>query len=149
MAVKYPDILEHNNPNKALMDDNQLRGGFISVPDLSARLAFPLDKRKAGMVISYIDSGRVYSKRYNAILVDDTNWTLEANWSDVGKSEHIHNQDVNSDTWTIKHDLNSYPTVVVMDSGNTMIRGFETNYIDKNNVTLKFNIAFNGKAILN
>jgi len=51
-------------------------------------------------------------------------------------------------TWNINHNLGKFPSVTVIDSGNTVVVG-EYKYIDANNVQLTFNAAFAGKAYLN
>lgn len=53
-----------------------------------------------------------------------------------------------SNTWNIQHNLNKYPSVTVVDSGNTVWYG-EVKYIDLNNIQIKFNQSISGKAYLN
>lgn len=60
---------------------------------------------------------------------------------------YMHAQNVASDTWVIPHNLNKYPTVVVIDSSGRETEG-ETNYVDLNNVILRFTFAFAGNASL-
>lgn len=57
-------------------------------------------------------------------------------------------QSIASDIWEIKHDLNKYPSVTVVDSANSVVIG-DVVYIDENNVRLTFSGAFSGKAYLN
>lgn len=57
-------------------------------------------------------------------------------------------QSIASDIWEIKHDLNKYPSVTVVDSANSVVIG-DVAYIDENNVRLTFSGAFSGKAYLN
>lgn len=83
MALYYPDNLEHNNPNYALAEDIQFRGGATSVLDLAERNAIPLDKRKLYAIVSYNDSG-VKTKRYDGLSVDDIDWQNDSNWSSIG-----------------------------------------------------------------
>jgi hypothetical protein len=56
-------------------------------------------------------------------------------------------QQTASSTWTIKHDLNFYPNVTVVDSGGTICEG-EIRYVDLNNIILTFQSAFSGNAYL-
>ena len=60
----------------------------------------------------------------------------------------VYIQAVSSDVWEIKHNLNKYPAVTVVDSGNSVVIG-EIVYIDKNNIRITFTSAFSGKAYLN
>lgn len=57
-------------------------------------------------------------------------------------------QNVPSTTWNISHNLNKFPSITVVDSGNTVVIG-SYEYIDRDNVTLSFSAAFAGKAYLN
>lgn len=57
-------------------------------------------------------------------------------------------QSIANDVWEIKHDLNKYPSVTVVDSANSVVIG-DVVYIDENNVRLTFSGAFSGKAYLN
>jgi hypothetical protein len=61
---------------------------------------------------------------------------------------YVHRQDTPSDEWTIVHNLDSYPSVTVVDSAEeTVIMDVE--YIDKNTVICRAIGAFSGKAYLN
>lgn len=58
------------------------------------------------------------------------------------------NQAVASTEWKINHRLNKYPSVTIVDSGNSIVIG-DIEYIDKNNVKCTFSSAFSGAAYLN
>lgn len=49
--------------------------------------------------------------------------------------------------WEIKHDLDSYPVVTVIDNNGFKVFG-DINYISKNKLTVTFNNEFSGKVIL-
>lgn len=66
----------------------------------------------------------------------------------VGDKEYVHEQNSSSNTWTINHGMNKYPSVSVQDSAGTTVIG-EITYNDKNTITLTFSGAFSGKAYLN
>jgi hypothetical protein len=51
-------------------------------------------------------------------------------------------------TWNIQHNLGKFPSITVIDTGNTVVNG-EYTYTDNNNVVLSFSAAFAGKAYLN
>lgn len=53
-----------------------------------------------------------------------------------------------SDTWTITHNLNKFPSVQVQDSAGTNVMG-EIYYNSPDQLTLRFSAAFSGKAYLN
>lgn len=53
-----------------------------------------------------------------------------------------------SDTWTITHGLDKYPSVQCFDSSNDLIFGIIT-HNSKNQLTITFSSAVAGKAYLN
>jgi hypothetical protein len=58
-------------------------------------------------------------------------------------------QGVPSAAWSITHNLGKFPSVSVVDSGDTSVLGGQVEYIDNNNLTITFIAAFAGKAFLN
>ena len=65
-----------------------------------------------------------------------------------GTPTYVFNQGVASTTLNVNHNLGKFPSVTVIDTANTVVNG-EYEYIDNNNITLKFSAAFAGKAYLN
>ena len=61
---------------------------------------------------------------------------------------YLYFQDVASDLWEIKHNLDKFPSVTVIDSAGSEVIG-EVEYIDSNNLKIKFAGGFSGKATLN
>tara|TARA_R100001510_G_C7602206_1_gene168453 strand:- start:359 stop:658 length:300 start_codon:yes stop_codon:yes gene_type:complete len=64
-----------------------------------------------------------------------------------------HTQSSTSNTWTINHNLAKFPSVTVVDSGETVVIGTIV-YNSKNQLTITFfsegsPTAFQGKAYLN
>ena len=59
-----------------------------------------------------------------------------------------HVQSTPSNEWTITHSLNKRPSVVVVDSADNVVIG-EVEYINDNQVTLRFAGGFSGKAYFN
>tara|TARA_R110000744_G_scaffold136812_2_gene246947 strand:+ start:994 stop:1710 length:717 start_codon:yes stop_codon:yes gene_type:complete len=57
-------------------------------------------------------------------------------------------QNVASDTWSVTHNLNKFPSVSVVDSGNTAVLG-SVNYINNNELTITFSAPFSGYAYMN
>lgn len=57
-------------------------------------------------------------------------------------------QGVPATTWNITHNLGKFPSITVIDTGNTVVIG-EYNYTNNKTVTLTFSAAFAGKAYLN
>ena len=71
----------------------------------------------------------------------------------IGDITYTHNQNTTSNTWTITHNLNRFPSVTVVDTGNTVVIGTIV-YNSVNQLTITFfqagsALAFSGKAYLN
>ena len=63
-------------------------------------------------------------------------------------AHYIHDQIMSSSNWSITHNLNKYPSVVVVDSAGSMVVG-DITFITPNQITISFTGAFSGKAYLN
>jgi hypothetical protein len=70
-------------------------------------------------------------------------------WDDSPQSAtFIFTQGVAATTWNITHNLGKFPSITVIDTGNTVVTG-EYNYTSNINVILTFSAGFAGKAYLN
>ena len=69
-------------------------------------------------------------------------------WADNVQATFEFTQGVPATTWNITHNLNKFPSITVIDTGNTVVTG-EYNYTSNKTVTLTFSAAFAGKAYLN
>lgn len=58
------------------------------------------------------------------------------------------NKNIASEKWEIKHNLNKYPSVTIVDSADTVVYG-NVEYIDSNKLIITFSVGFAGKAYLN
>lgn len=76
------------------------------------------------------------------------NIPVEVSTKGSGDKHYTFIQRVPSDVWEVKHNLNKYPSVSIVDSANTEIIG-DVDYIDLNNCRLTFVGAFSGKAYFN
>lgn len=83
MSLKYPDILEHNNPNNPLMDVNQLEGVSI-INLLTERNTIPLAKRKGGHFVISKAEEKAYI--YTGTTLNDIDWDNASNWTECGRS---------------------------------------------------------------
>ena len=70
-------------------------------------------------------------------------------WGDAPQAPtFIFTQNLPSTTWNITHNLGKFPSITVIDTGNTVVVG-EYNYTSNTNVILTFSAGFAGKAYLN
>lgn len=61
---------------------------------------------------------------------------------------YSHVQLLASDTWLVNHNLEKYPSVMVMDSAGYVV-GCKTRHVSINQTVLYFDEAFSGTAIFN
>lgn len=66
---------------------------------------------------------------------------------DKSQVSYTHNQSAASNTWSIAHNLNYFPTVQIFDSGSNLVEG-AVSHTDANNITITFSAAISGKAYL-
>lgn len=67
---------------------------------------------------------------------------------DEGDKNLVFTQATPSATWRVKHGLNKYPAVTIVDTAGSVVVG-NIDYIDANNVVISFGSAFAGKAYFN
>lgn len=68
--------------------------------------------------------------------------------SDVFQYAYIHTQSAPASVWNIAHNLGKYPSVTIVDTANSEVEG-DVEYVDSNNITLRFTASFSGKAYIN
>ena len=103
---------------------------------------------------SYVQNGAVYTLGLTFIGGDGT--LIDGNYYDFAvftlssRSDltFVFNQAVPATVWNITHNLGKFPSITVIDTGDTVVTG-EYTYIDNNNVTLNFSAGFAGTAYLN
>ena len=61
---------------------------------------------------------------------------------------YVYTQGSASNTWVINHNLEKFPSVTIVDSGNNVVVG-DIAYNTENQLTVTFNAAFSGKAYIN
>lgn len=66
----------------------------------------------------------------------------------IGDKHYTHIQAVAAVVWEVRHGLNKYPSVTVVDSAQNIVVG-DVVYIDENNVRITFAASFSGKAYFN
>lgn len=124
------DFLKSVDDKKLLLRVNEETGESVRVRDLEYSTV--IRSSDAVMVIGPEDEHLV------------TVQTL----ADAVDKHYVHTQSVVADTWNINHNLNKFPSISVVDSAESQVEG-EVEYVDADNVTLRFCGAFSGKAYLN
>ena len=79
------------------------------------------------------------------VAIDPATGNLYTSSTDL---TYIHAQIAASKDWNIVHPLQKYPSVTIIDSGDSVVHG-EVEYVDTSNVVLHFSAEFSGKAYLN
>ena len=107
---------------------------------------FTIDSYTAGAAVSTLNLTNLFG---NGVLdinkfYDFAVFTLPSQ----GSPTFIFNQNTVATVWNIQHNLGKFPSITVIDTGDTVVAG-EYTYIDNNNVQLNFSAGFAGKAYLN
>lgn len=92
-------------------------------------------------------------KQVSTIIQPTQTVTVLDKYSIVGlggsaDKNYVHLQNSPSASWVVTHNLNKRPSVVVVDSAESVVVG-EVEYNSDNQVTLTFAGAFSGKAYFN
>ena len=74
--------------------------------------------------------------------------TLIGDTTIIEDKTFVYDQTVPSSEWTIKHNLEKFPAVNIVDSAGTEVIG-AIDYIDINTVVITFTGAFSGRAFFN
>ena len=85
MAIFYPDILEHNNPARALVSYSQLRGNAYAIDTLNNTGSIPSDKRSTGQIIFTSASGKFYA----FIAQNTASWDTPSNWKEIATADMV------------------------------------------------------------
>lgn len=81
MAIKQPDILEHNNASLPIVDQQNVKGGYYTVDTFLERNAIPVAMR-GNMLVHVLDEGLFrYTKKND---FSNTEWMNLANWKPAG-----------------------------------------------------------------
>ena len=91
----------------------------------------------------------IHPDSHSADMIEETVERQFVSTSDKLKlSGFIHDQISPLKTWIVNHTLDKYPSVSVVDSGDNLVMG-SVEYVSKNEIKIKFNHEFSGKAYLN
>lgn len=123
------------NDNGIVDDSEKLGGHDPSYYATQTDLAGKLDDVTAGENIT-IDK------------TDPNNPIISSTIPIDGDKHFVFSQGVPGSVWSVIHNMDKYPSVVVVDSAGTVVMG-KIEYTDKNNLILTFNAGFSGKAYLN
>ena len=97
----------------------------------------------------FIENGARGKSAYE-VWIDEGNTGTQQDFLDslIYSETFIHNQIYSQNEWEVGHNLNKFPSVTIVDSGNNIVIG-NVEYIDKNNLIIRFSSEFSGKAYLN
>ena len=90
----------------------------------------------------------------SAAITGDVTKTLTLGQQDGGSvtvsytDTYVHTQGSPSATWYVIHNMNKYPSVTVVDSGNNVVEG-DVVYNSLNDLEINFSGGFSGKAYIN
>tara|TARA_R110002049_G_scaffold289086_1_gene471815 strand:+ start:235 stop:879 length:645 start_codon:yes stop_codon:yes gene_type:complete len=79
MAIKYPDIIEHNNPNFPLVDITSLKGVAYPLSSIDQSGSIPTAKRNPGIIVFDTTAQEFYG--FKAADSSSVSWDNPSNWS--------------------------------------------------------------------
>ena len=106
--IKFPENLEHDDPDKALIDYGQIRGTHWYAMNIAARDAIPVDKREVGMMVTVGTGIDNVTYRYDNSIVTDPQWQGASNWLAISTGLTWDSLQFNSDNGYVawfKNDL--------------------------------------------
>lgn len=143
MAKNTNELQQRIRLTKKYANIDSWYGVWNSVNDANSNI--PQDIRKPGMTVGILVEQDAVEEYWYNYGVEDSNLVLKRNGSD---KNYVHNQNTVASEWVITHNLNKIPSIVILDENNNTIIG-DIEYININNVVIRFNSAFSGQAILN
>lgn len=78
MPLNFPDILQHNNPNRSLVDITSVRGSTYPLGIISETGSIPSDKRNVGTIVFETGSQDFYA--YYGSTTSSGDWNNSDNW---------------------------------------------------------------------
>jgi hypothetical protein len=121
MALKFPDILEHNNSNLPLVDIIEIKGNSFPLGTLDETGSIPSAKRNIGTIV-FISSSQEYYGFYGQDS-SSISWDDEENWRPLGgggdtfqiTSSPLGNTTASvqdgGDVFTVNHDNQEFLTI--------------------------------------
>ena len=107
---------------------------------------------KVNSVIDWGDSNYkkldVTHTKSNGSLILNQDYFLSNYGRNTQATTFTYTQDSVSSTWVIDHNLQKFPSVMVVDSSNNIVIG-DITYNSNNRLTIEFSAPFAGKAFLN
>ena len=130
---------------------DRLDGDLVLVGEITTGELTPTGQ----VIMGEIDGQLAYivTKSYNFLTdkpsINGVELIGDKTSADLGIDQtFIFEQERASDTWTIQHNLNKYPSVTVVDSAGSTVVG-DVQYLNENFIIITFNGAFSGTVYLN
>ena len=98
--------------------------------------------------INLDDTPLEYAGSVGKVLKVNSTETAVSFQSIIEDLHYTHDQGVPSKVWTVSHNLNKYPSVLVVDTAKSVVTG-DIVYTDSNNIIITFNASFSGSAYIN
>ncbi len=97
---------------------------------------------------SFYNASLTFVSGNGSVQEDDDYFVSLLQFEDNADKNYVHPQPVASDTWTVQHNLNKFPSVTSVNINNIEMYG-EVVFNDLNNLTINFSAAFSGQAFIN
>lgn len=136
-------IVDEQDPNLVYVSVNGARGpaGPAGSQILTGTGAPSAGLGSNGDIYIDSDTGEFWGPKASG------SWGAEPFFQTGLPTRYVHTQAAASSTWTINHNLNAYPAVMVVDTASTVVIG-EVSYLSTSQVQVSFTAPFSGFAYL-
>lgn len=128
----------------SLVGQQGVRGGTLIFGEIS-----PPSQSLGQLGDLYIDTVKkeVWGPKLIDLGINAEYWPEQPSFTFGAASRHVHVQGLPSNSWIIYHALGGKPSVMVVDSAETVVIG-EVTYVSGNEVRVDFSAPFSGSAFL-
>lgn len=144
MALKFPDILEHNNSNLPLVDITELKGNSYPINTLAETGSIPSGKRKVGAIVFITSSQEFYG--FYGQNTSSGDWNSTSNWRPLSTTTgSFSGSFVGTLTGTASYALNAATASYVPASA---VAGLNLSNISTGSVTASVDIGENSFTLV-
>lgn len=138
MSMQVPSEFVPISDEQALLDANYIRGGIMSVADITARNNINVERRKLGLLV-YVQSTQLIYILKNGVTNSD--------WETYIYSVGVYSSGFSGSSATFIHNLGFMPNVQLINASGDLLIGKIT-HNSSNSLTVTFNKSYTGSGYL-
>lgn len=144
MALKFPDILEHNNPANPLVDITELRGNSYPIGELDETGSIPSNKRNLGAIVFASSSQEFYG--FYGATTESADWDDTDNWRTLSTFTGNYTGSFTGSFIGDGSGLTGLPAAAITSYTNPTSNGIITS-VDSSTVNAEANLTFDGSTL--